>query len=387
MSDTTPAPLKNSENDKREKLRREKPRVYEKILQFDEKVKRGESIAIIQFQYNYRCNFKCEHCSIKGFQGKKDAHSFTIADVKELSRQADEMGLANIVITGGEPLVFPDFDELVAAIDPQKFYITSDSNGWLLDDKKAKHLKAIGVDKIQLSLDSLDAKEHDDFRHAPGSFDRCMRAIDACLNAGLNIILSTVVTKQRVRTQEFIDYLEFAKAKGVGTFVTYAKPVGAWEGNYDALVDKSDMAYMRELEKKYNVFTHLTPSYGLDLGCIAVKRMVSITQYGDVLPCPYIHTSIGNVFHEPLKDIIARGMNIKFFGKHINTCLIAESRPFIDKYVAPHIYGKSLPVPWNEVFTDKDLVDPNLPQMRTAAPVACGNSGGCDSCGGGCGSL
>jgi MoaA/NifB/PqqE/SkfB family radical SAM enzyme len=372
--------LKPAENAKRNQLRKEKPRVYEKILQFDEKVKRGESIAIIQFQYNYRCNFKCDHCSIKGFQGKKNARSFTIADVKELSRQADGLGLANIVITGGEPLVFPDFDELVAAIDPQKFYITSDSNGWLLDDKKAKHLKAIGVDKIQLSLDSLNAKEHDDFRHAPGSFDRCMRAIDACLNAGLSIILSTVVTKQRVHTQEFIDYLEFAKSKGVGTFVTYAKPVGAWEGNYDALVTQDDMAYMRELEKRYAVFTHLTPSYGLDLGCIAVKRMISITQYGDVLPCPYMHLSIGNIFNEPLKDIIARGMNIKFFGKHINTCLMAESRPFIEKYIAGHIYGKPLPVPWNEVFSKADLIDPTLAQSDVSSSSTCGSADHCALC-------
>ena len=375
-----PEALKPSENSKRDQLRREKPRVYDKIIQFDEKVKRGESIAIIQFQYNYRCNFKCDHCSIKGFQGKKDAHSFTIADVKELSRQADELGLANIVITGGEPLVFPDFDELVAAIDPQKFYITSDSNGWLLDDKKAKHLKAIGVDKIQLSLDSLNAKEHDDFRHAPGSFERCLRAIDACLNAGLSIILSTVVTKQRIHTQEFIDYLEFAKSKGVGTFVTYAKPVGAWEGNYEALVTREDMAFMRELEKKYAVFTHLTPSYGLDLGCIAVKRMISITQYGDVLPCPYMHLSLGNVFKEPLKDIIARGMNIKYFGKHVNTCLIAESRPFIDKYIAGRIYGKPLPVPWNEVFLKEDLIDPTRAQSEVSPSSACVSEDHCALC-------
>jgi MoaA/NifB/PqqE/SkfB family radical SAM enzyme len=372
--------LKPAENLKREQLRREKPRVYEKIMAFDEKVKRGESIAIIQFQYNYRCNFKCDHCSIKGFQGKKNARSFTLADVKELSRQADELGLANIVITGGEPLVFPDFDELVAAIDPQKFYITSDSNGWLLDAAKAKHLKAIGVDKIQLSLDSLDAKEHDDFRHAPGSFDRCVRAIDACLDAGLNIILSTVVTHQRIRTQEFIDYLEFAKSKGVGTFVTYAKPVGAWEGNYDALVTREDMAYMRELEKKYAVFTHLTPSYGLDLGCIAVKRMISITQYGDVLPCPYMHLSLGNIFKEPLKDIIARGMNIKYFGKHVNTCPIAESRPFINKYIAGRVYGKPLPVPWNEVFLKEDLIDPTREQSDVTPSSTCGSTSHCSLC-------
>jgi MoaA/NifB/PqqE/SkfB family radical SAM enzyme len=348
--------LRKEEINKRELLRLEKPYVYEKIMKYDEKVKKGESIAILQFQYDYTCNFKCEHCSVKRFQGKKEGRYFTIPDVRELSRQADEMGLAHIVITGGEPLVFPDFDDLVKAIDPQKFYITSDTNGWLLDDKRAKHLKNIGLDKIQLSLDSLSATGHDEFRHKTGSHEKALRAIDAALKAGLNIIIQTVVPKQRVRSTEFIEFLEFLNGKGIGVFVTYAKPVGSWEGNFDVLVDKDDMNYMRELEKKYNVFTHLTPSYGLDLGCIAVKRMVSITKYGDVMPCPYIHTSLGNFFKEPLKDIIERGMKIKYFGKHVDTCLIAEDRKFIDKYVVKRIYGKPLPVPCSEVFKDEDYI-------------------------------
>lgn len=347
--------LKPEENAKRSALKASKPYVYEKIMKYAEKVERGESIAILQFQYDYTCNFRCEHCSVKRFQGKKEGRFFTIPDVRELSRQADEMGLAHVVITGGEPLVFPDFDQIVEALDPSKFYITSDTNGWFLDSARARHLKSIGVDKIQLSLDSLNAEEHDSFRHHPGSHARALRAIDAALEAGLNIILSTVVTHQRVRSEEFIEYLEFAKSKGVGTFVTYAKPVGSWEGNFDVLVNRDDMAYMRELEKRYAVFTHLTPSYGMDLGCIAVKRMVSITKYGDVMPCPYIHTSLGNFFEEPLKDIIERGLNIRYFGKHVDTCLIAESLPFIRKYVVP-MYGKPLPVPCDEVFSEEDRI-------------------------------
>ncbi|MDO8489142.1 MAG: radical SAM protein [Candidatus Omnitrophota bacterium] len=348
--------LKPSETEKRSLLKKEKPYVYDKIMRYDDKVKRNQSIAILQFQYDYTCNFICQHCSVKRFQGKKKGRFFTINDVKELSRQADEMGLAHIVITGGEPLVFVDFDDIVKAIDPAKFYITSDTNGWFLDIKKAKHLKNIGVDKIQLSLDSLLASEHDDFRRKKGSHLRALRAIDASIDAGLNIILATVVTKQRVRSQEFIDFLEFAKKKKVAVFVTYAKPVGAWEGNYDILIDRSDMDYIRGLEKTYNVFTHLTPSYGLNLGCIAVKRMVSITKYGDVMPCPYIHVSLGNFFEEPLKDIIERGMKIQFFGKYMDTCLIAEDREFISEYEAKKIYGKSLPVPYTQVFTDKDFI-------------------------------
>tara|TARA_Y100000310_G_scaffold342034_1_gene443433 strand:- start:4423 stop:7206 length:2784 start_codon:yes stop_codon:yes gene_type:complete len=352
--------LKQAESDKRNKLKQEKPYVYEKIMKFEEKAKKGESIAIIQFQYDYACNFKCPHCCVKRFQDQKEqGRAFTIEDVKELSRQADEMGLVNIVITGGEPLVFPDFDELVKAIDPKKFYIVSDSNGWLLDEEKARHLKEIGVDKVQISLDSISPENPDNFHNIKNANERALRAVDASLKAGLNVIVQTVVTKQRVRSQELIDFIKYMNDKDVGVFITYAKPVGAWEGKYDVLVDKDDMDYVRELEKKYNVFTHLTPSYGMDLGCIAVKRMISLTKYGDVMPCPYIHTSLGNFFEEPLKDIVERGLRIKQFGHHCDTCLIAEDRPFIKKYVEGKIYGKKIPVPYKEVFSEEDFMDEN----------------------------
>lgn len=346
--------LKSEEAEKRNKLKKEKPYVYEKILKFQEKLKRGESIAIIQFQYNYACNFRCQHCSVKRFQGKNNARKFTIADVKALFKQADEMGLARVTITGGEPLLFKDLDELVAAIDPNKFYINCDTNGWLLDKERALHLKSIGVDRVQISLDSFNADEHDSFRSAPGSYDRVMKAVDIALETDLAIFMQTVVTKQRLYSEEFINYIEYFNNKGIGVFVSYAKPVGSWENKFDMLVDKDDMAYMVSLEKKYNVFTHLTPGYGLHMGCIAIKGMFSVTQYGDVLPCPYIHTSIGNVFDEPLEKIVKRGLDIKYFGEYRDTCLIAEDRHFINKYVVERIYDKPLPVPCSRVFTNED---------------------------------
>ncbi|MCM8763857.1 MAG: radical SAM protein, partial [Candidatus Omnitrophica bacterium] len=192
-ADLTEKQVDQDEDAKRSKLAREKPYVYEKIMKYNEKVIKGESIAIIQFQYNYRCNFHCQHCDVTRLRKKGKHKIFTPQDVKKLSRQADEIGLAQIVITGGEPLVFPDFDKIVEAIDPSKFWIVSDTNGWFLDEEKAKHLKKIGVDKIQLSVDGLDSKEHDEFRRKSGSHQRCLRALDASLDAGLNVIIQTVV--------------------------------------------------------------------------------------------------------------------------------------------------------------------------------------------------
>jgi len=347
--------LTEKEQKSRNYLKDKKPYVYEKMRRFDDKIRRGESIGIIQMQYNYACNFKCEHCCIKTMQGAKKSRSLTPADVADLARQADELGLARFVITGGEPLIFKELDEIVAAIDPQKFYINLDTNGWFLDDEKAKHLKELGVDRIQLSIDSLDAKEHDDFRNMPGSHERAMRAVDASLAAGLQIFIQTVVTKQRLYSEEFINFIEYFNNKGIGVFVSYAKPVGAWENVYESMITKEDIRYFEDtLEKKYNVFTHLTSGYGLRLGCIAVKGMFSITQTGDVLPCPYIQISIGNILKEPLKDIIDRGLSIAEFGELRDTCLIAEDMNFIKKYMEPHVYDKPVPVPCDSVFGEKD---------------------------------
>jgi|GEM_PF-1526111 len=384
--DPSPTPIKFGqtkfeEKNRRDWLKHHKPRVYEKVLNFNDKLARGEGVPIIQFQYNYQCNFKCEHCSIEKFQmsRKKEKESgkryFKIEDVRELSRQADEMGLSTIVITGGEPLTFPDFDELVAAIDPQKFWIVSDTNGWHLDEARAIHLKSIGVDKIQLSLDGVDAETHDTFRRQPGSWERCLKAVEACKKADLHVILSTVLWKGRAKSKEFHDFLELAKKLHVGTYVSYAKPVGAYEGRYDQLVTEEDTTYMAELEKKYDVFTHLTPSYGMDIGCIAIKRILPITRYGDVMPCPYTHISLGNFFEEPLKDIVARGLNLKWFDPKVKMpCVCGEDRTFIDQVVAPTYGNVEVPVRYTKIFRIEDYVDPTKEKTLHR------------QCGGGCGS-
>lgn len=347
-------PLTASENASRNALKLKKPRVFEKIQKYAEIVDNGGSIAIIQFQYNYACNFSCTHCSISRM--KRDARSLAIPDVKNIADQADAMGLAHWVITGGEPLVFKDFDQIVGAVGPDRFYISSDTNGYLMTDEKARHMEEIGVDKIQMSLDSIRPDEHDAFRKHDSAFARAMRCIEAVKKTGMKLILQTVVTKRRLYSDEFIEMLEFGKKNDIGIFVTFAKPVGAWEGKLDVLCGPEDLVYERELEKKYNLFTHMTPSYGMELGCIAVRRMISITQYGDVQPCPYMHTSLGNIFNEPLKDIVERGLRIKYFNDIHDTCYMALDKNFIENHVR-RAYGKQLPIPLMEYFDQEDFLD------------------------------
>ncbi len=357
---------KCEEDERRNWLKNYKPRVYAKVIKFNEKIARGEGVPIIQFQYSYHCNFKCEHCCTekmhqvqRTMEGKQNKRHFQLDDVRKLSRQADELGLSTFVITGGEPLLFKDLEELVKAIDPEKFWIVMDSNGWFLNDEKARYLKEIGIDKVQLSVDGANAEVHDKFRRQEGSWERCLNAVKACQKAGLHVILSTVLWKGRAESQEFLDFLEWAKELGVGTYVAYAKPIGAYEGRYDQMITSADESAMHELEKKYDVFTHLTPSYGMDIGCIAVKRMISITRYGDVLPCPYVHVSIGNVFQEPLKDIIERGLNLKWFDPDAKMpCLTGVDMNFIKQVLSPTYGNAEVPVSYDKVFSVDDYIDP-----------------------------
>jgi len=311
------------ESAKLSKLQREKPYVWEKMQHFDEKISRGESIAIIRLEYRYACNFKCSHCCVEPFR-HKTGRQLTPETVRTIAVEADRLGLARFVITGGEPLIIRELNEVIAAIDPQKHYINIDTNGWYLTLPMAKHLKTIGVDRIQLSIDSFYETEHDLFRNAPGSHRMALRASDHALAVGLDLFIQTVVGKTRLYSDEFIKFMEYWNGLGVGVFVTFLKPVGAAEGLRGEMCGAEDFAYFRELEKKYNVFWHLTNAYGRDIGCIACKSMVSITAFGQVMACLYGTISIGDIFKEPLGMILERGMKTPPYDKYIGTCPMVD---------------------------------------------------------------
>ena len=357
--------LTEAEAKKRGELARRRPYVAAKLANISALEEAGQISPIIRLEKSYLCNFQCTHCSAeyymdrhleKTIKNKDDRPKIDYDDIRKLSKEADELGLARFVITGGEPLVMKDFDAVVAAIDPEKHYVITDTNGWFLDDERARHIKSIGVEKVQLSLDSFVEADHDKFRNKPGSYKRVMRAVDAALGAGLNLLLSTVLVKGRAKTQEFHDMCKYATEKGVGLYVSYAKPTGSCTNHPEFVIDKEDADVVRELEKEYNVFTHMTPTYGSYKGCITVKGIITVTSTGEVTPCPYIDFSFGNVKQTTLKEILARGMRNPWTGPYRPDCLIGEDPVFINKHTAVTAKYTHLPVPYGEGFADTDSV-------------------------------
>ena len=102
--------LTNKETERRSVLKQRKPLAYEKAVHINDKFLRGECAALISFCYDYICNMNCAHCSNSAYAPKD--RCFTIEDVRELARQADEMGLFQFELSGGEPLIFPQLDQI-----------------------------------------------------------------------------------------------------------------------------------------------------------------------------------------------------------------------------------------------------------------------------------
>lgn len=355
--------LTTSEAARRNDIATRKPYIAEKLRNIAAMEERGEISPIIRLEKSYLCNFQCTHCSAeyymdrhleKVFKINDERRKIDIDDIRRLSKEADDLGLARFVITGGEPLVMKDFDAVVEAIDPERHYVITDTNGWFLDQERAKHLKTIGVEKVQLSLDSMIEAEHDTFRNKQGSYKRVMRAIDASLDAGLSLILSTVLVRGRGKSDEFRSMCEFAKRKGIGLYVSYAKPTGSCTDHPEFVITKEDADIVRELEKEYPVFTHMTPSYGSYKGCITVKGIITVTSAAEVTPCPYIDFSLGNLRETPLKEILARGMRNPWLGPHRPDCLIGEDPKFIKIHTEKTKGVTHLPLPWGRGFSDND---------------------------------
>ena len=345
---------KELESSKRSKLRREKPDVLDRILKIEERHKQGIPTPIIDIAYSFACHLRCHHCAASSFE--KKARTMTPADLLNISRQAYDFGLCQFVISGGEPLIFKDLDAVFNSLQADKFHMSMSTNGHFLTKEKARHLKSMGLDKVKISLDDFDEERHNANRKNESAYQKAFEAMVNADEAGINVVIQTVITHQNCQTDRTVQMAKFAQERGFALDVMIAKAIGEWEGRHDVLITEEDAEFLKKVHQQYPVLHRDTfPSYGMNKGCGCVDSILHITQYGDVLPCVFIHISLGNIFEENLETIIRRGMSIKHFKNYSAKCLSGEDRGFIDKYMSK-FYGKPLPIHWSEVFGEEDFV-------------------------------
>ncbi len=348
-----PDALTRKIEDSRRRLRAERPRVYEKLMQYleaeQDPARRGMSL--IDFAYGFDCNFSCEHCCTDIFKAEFGHRRMSLEQVKRVADEADALGVFVFSLIGGEPLVWTDLDDLVRTIDPSRFHVSVTTNGWLLTAECARHLASIGISKVNVSIDSGFPAEHDAFRGRNGSHARAIAAVSHSLAAGLNAQISTVVTHQNLHSEGFQRLLDLSKELDVCLDVQVATPVGKWLGKLDGLVDAADAQHLRDLRARYpllrrDVFS--TP--GALGGCPAVTGSLYIIPSGDVLPCLFIHISLGNVLREPLAEIRERGLRVPELRDYSSVCLAGEQCAFFSKCMTKTFSAASLPLNYQDAF-------------------------------------
>jgi len=165
----------------------------------------GRPVRDLRISVTDRCNFRCPYCMPKEVFGPQFTflHREELLTFEELTRLARifvRHGVEKVRLTGGEPLLRRDLELLVAqlaAIDGLDD-IALTTNGSLLTREKARALKAAGLRRITISLDSLDDAVFRAMNDVDFPVARVLEAIDAAAEAGLAPVKIDVVVKRGV---------------------------------------------------------------------------------------------------------------------------------------------------------------------------------------------
>lgn len=147
---------------------------------------------VVFWNITSRCNLSCPQCYIDaGSSAEKEiSTSEALAFIDDLS----DMKVPLLMFTGGEPLLRPDFWDLVHHAHLSGTKTAVSTNGTLLTDDAASRLQEAGVEYVGVSLDGATRETHDRIR-GPGSFVQAVEGLEACVRAGLKCGVRVTVTK------------------------------------------------------------------------------------------------------------------------------------------------------------------------------------------------
>ncbi len=345
----------------------EKPRLMEKLKSFHDYVRKndgqiGTKQRGIDINYNNACNLKCEYCFTNSPMADHAKEMLPVDLVASIADQADELGIFEFDLQGGELLLRPDkLFEVLEAIKPERFYLYLTTNGYFLDEKMAKRLFDAKVSRVSVSIDSFDEETHDKVRGRKGSWKRAMDALQHVKNAGIDAYLNITVGHYNALSEDVEMLCKYSEDKAYTTLLNVAVPSGMWLNSdkmAEVIVDDNDRIRLNELRKNHkniirDIWNSFDKAYEGILGCNTVNRLY-VTPLGDVLVCPYVHIKIGNVYRQSLKEITDYGFSIRHFSEHSGLCLAGEDKDFIGKYMSSEGQSIFSPSDAKDLFTEKD---------------------------------
>ena len=176
----------------------------------------NRAITYLRISVTDRCNLRCRYCMPDGEISQIPQRKLlSFHEITEIVRTGSELGIRKIRLTGGEPLVRKNLPELVRMIRniPEIEEITMTTNGVLLE-RFANELKQAGLDRVNISLDTLDPEKYHRITRI-GTLQDVYRGIDAAIKAGLNPVKINFVRIPGVNEEDEVTVREFCKKKGL----------------------------------------------------------------------------------------------------------------------------------------------------------------------------
>jgi cyclic pyranopterin phosphate synthase len=166
-----------------------------------------------------RCNFRCPYCMPAEVFGPghaflRDPQLMTLGELTRIVRAFRHLGIEKVRLTGGEPLLRADVPDLIRRLkqDSGILDVALTTNGWLLE-KLAPALRAAGLNRLNISVDSLDDTTAGKLNGLGFKVSRVLRGIDAAAALGLPIKINCVV-QRGVNDAELPALCEYFRARG-----------------------------------------------------------------------------------------------------------------------------------------------------------------------------
>lgn len=261
----------------------------------------------LTWEWTYACDLQCVHCLSSS--GRRDPRELSTAEMKSIVDQLAEMQVFYVNIGGGEPMLRPDFFEIVEYCVEKGVGVKFSTNGGRITAENARRLAAMDYVDIQLSLDGVDAVTNDAVR-GDGTYARVRQAMDHLRDAGFGTFkLSVVMTRENI--PQIDSYADLANEYGAELRLTRFRPSGrgvdTWHDLHPTSAQQVELynwllAHPEVLTG--DSFFHLSalgePLPGLNL-CGAGRVVCLIDPVGDVYACPFVlhdHFRAGSVRDE-----------------------------------------------------------------------------------------
>lgn len=272
----------------------------------------------ISWSITKTCNLYCKHCYRESGPNELENNELSTEEGKKLLREMVRAGFSIIVFSGGEPLMRKDLDDLVQYAKKLGMTTLLGSNGTLITESIALNLKNCGLDSVAISIDHIDPILHNSFRSFDMAYEKAVKGIMHCINAGLSVQINCTISKKNFKVLNHI--MDFACNIGASScHMLFLVDVGRGKSLSDTMLSKSEYkdALHTILDKKLAIQIKPTcaPQYKVESllkgisgakgirGCIAGISYCSILSNGDVHICPYAPLKVANVREESFDAI------------------------------------------------------------------------------------